>query len=78
MLNSIRKKILTGNALTLGILLFVLIYAIGELKSNQELLAQQEAAEEQTEAGAEQTNAASAELSKLSEELRSAVAQFKV
>lgn len=46
MLNSIRKKILAGNAVLLGTLLMVLLYALGELKTNQALLLEQEQAEE--------------------------------
>jgi len=45
MLNSIRKKILAGNAILLLTLLAVLLYALGQLKTNQGLLVQQEQAE---------------------------------
>jgi methyl-accepting chemotaxis protein len=46
MFNSIRKKILAGNLLLLGILLVVLLYALNQVNMNQQFLAKQKTAEE--------------------------------
>lgn len=48
-LNTIRKKILAANGLMLLILLSVLVYVLGTLHSNQQLLKEQERAKEELE-----------------------------